>query len=135
MGFKIAKMMKKLLHSEGNVFEDIVEVIVELKMTICDLEDIGRKVLNETDQSKDDTSDEKKSIIEDKSSFQTMKCNFCDYKFETLSDFERHICLQCSICLPNKYIIINVIIVFNVSKVNYRLVKTKAVCSEVETDE
>ena len=74
--------------------EDIVGVIVELKMTIYDLEDIGRKVLNETDQSKDDTSDKKNTIIEDKSSFQTMKCNFCDYKFETISDLERHIMEQ-----------------------------------------
>ena len=94
MGFKIAKMMKKLLYSEGNVFEDIVEVIVELKIIIYYLEEIGRKVLNETDKFKDDTSDGKNTIIEDKSSFQTMKCNFCDYKFETISDLERHIMEQ-----------------------------------------
>ena len=94
MGFKIAKMMKKLLHSEGNVFEDIVEVIVELKIIIYYLEEIGRKVLNETDKFKDDTSDGKNTIIEDKSSFQTMKCNFCDSKFETISDLERHIMEQ-----------------------------------------
>ena len=66
-GFKPAKMMKKLLQSEGNVFEDIVEVIVYLKMTIYDLEDIVRKVLNETNKSRDDTSEEKSTIIEEKS--------------------------------------------------------------------
>ena len=52
--------MKKLLHSEGNVFGDIVEVIVELKITIRELEEIGRKVLNETNESKKDTSAEHK---------------------------------------------------------------------------
>ena len=71
MSFKIAKIMKKLLH-----FGYIVEVIVELKMTIHELNEIGRKVLNETNESKDDTSDETNTIIEDKSCFQTMNYNF-----------------------------------------------------------
>ena len=44
MGFKIGKSLTNLLHSEGNAFDDIVEVIVALKMTIHELEDLGRKV-------------------------------------------------------------------------------------------
>ena len=43
MGNEIVKIMKKLLNPEGNVFDDIVEVIVKLKMTIYELEDIGKK--------------------------------------------------------------------------------------------
>ena len=58
MGNEIVKIMKKLLNPEGNVFDDIVEVIVKLKMTIYELEDIGKKILNDTNEIKEDTAEE-----------------------------------------------------------------------------
>ena len=94
MGNEIVKMMKKLLNPEGNVFDDIVEVIVKLKMTIYELEDIGKKVLNDTNEIKEDTAEENNTIIADKSCFQIMKCNFCESKFKNISELERHIMEQ-----------------------------------------
>jgi hypothetical protein len=84
----------KLKNPEGNVFDDIVEVIVKLKMTIYELEDIWEKVLNDTNEIKEDTAEDTNTTIADKSCFQIMKCNFCESKFKNISELERHIMEQ-----------------------------------------
>jgi hypothetical protein len=50
-----------LKNPEGHVFDDIVEVIVKLKMTIYELEDIWEKVLNDTNEIKEDTAEDTKN--------------------------------------------------------------------------
>ena len=115
MADKISKIGKKLFETEKSIVKDIHELVVELKHTVLELENIATKLqekafkkLNDTEivVHKKPNDRVKDSEIQDRIHHQLVNCDVCSKRFKNKSDLEKHIKMKheeyptykCDIC-------------------------------------
>ena len=103
MAGKVSKIRNKLSITGRNIVQDIHELVIELKRTVIDLEDIASKLqeraLKETNDtgslvSKHTTDLGEDFGIKNKSHHHRIKCDSCGKQFMKISDLEEHIKIE-----------------------------------------